>query len=135
MPHIRVEYSANLDDAIDVPRLLKALHGTALATGVFPVGGTRTRAIRVRDYRIADGDPENGFVHVTVQMGHGRDLETRKRVGQQLFDALTGALDSVFSKRPLGLSLEIQELDPVLNYKKNNLHDYVAARQKQSAAE
>src|SRR5579871_5433485 len=124
MPHIRIEYSANLQEAIDVPALVVSLHKAALASGVFPMGGTRTRAIRVDDYCVADGHAENGFVHVTVQMGHGRDLDTRKRVGEQLFGALTQALADAYIQRPLGLSLEIQELDPVLNFKKNNLHEY-----------
>ena len=135
MPHIRVEYSANLQDSIDIPSLLASLHKAAIATGVFPAGGTRTRAYRVEEYCIADGHPENGFVHVSVQMGHGRDLDTRKRVGQQLFATLTQFLARAYIERPLGLSLEIQELDPVLNFKKNNLHEYVAQRLHVSAAD
>lgn len=135
MPHIRVEYSANLQDNIDIPGLLQSLHKAAIATGVFPAGGTRTRATRVEDYCIADGHPENCFVHVTVQMGHGRDLDTRQHVGQQLFTALTQTLAAAYIDLPLALSLEIQELDPVLNFKKNNLHEYVAQRHHASAAD
>jgi len=136
MPHIRVEYSANLRD-IDIPGLLAALHRAAITSGVFPPGGTKTRAFRVDEYCIADGHPENGFVHVSVQMGHGRDLDTRKRVGEQIFAALTLYLADAYIQGPLGLSLEVLELDPVLNFKKNNLHEYVAARrqQQQSAAD
>jgi len=135
MPHIRVEYSANLQDSIDVPGLLASLHKCAISTGVFPQGGTRTRAVRVDEYCIADGHPENGFVHVSVQMGHGRDLDTRKQVGEQLFAALTQFLGTTYIERPLGISLEIQELDPVLNFKKNNLHEYVAQRHHVHAAD
>lgn len=135
MPHLRVEYSANLQDSIDIPGLLSSLHKAAIATGVFPAGGTRTRALRIEEYCIADGHPDNGFVHVCVQMGHGRDLDTRKRVGEQLFAALTQTLARAYIERPLGLSLELQELDPVLNFKKNNLHEYVARRRHASAAD
>jgi 5-carboxymethyl-2-hydroxymuconate isomerase len=135
MPHIRVEYSSNLQDSIDIPGLLSSLHKCAIATGVFPAGGTRTRAVRVDQYCIADGHPDNGFVHVSVQMGHGRDLDTRKRVGEQLFAALTQFLATAYIEHPLALSLEIQELDPLLNFKKNNLHEYVAQRHHASAAD
>jgi len=135
MPHIRVEYSANLQHSIDIPGLLQSLHKAAIATGIFPPGGTRTRAYRMDEYCIADGHPENGFVHVSVQMGHGRDLDMRKRVGQQLFAALTQTLADAYIDLPLALSLEIQELDPVLNFKKNNLHEYVAQRRHVSAAD
>ena len=88
MPHVVVEFSANLRGRADVPRLLRTVHDAALATGVFPRGGTRTRAEERTDYLIADGHPDNAFVHVTLRIGHGRDLETRKRAGQQVFDAL-----------------------------------------------
>ncbi|MCP5266524.1 MAG: 5-carboxymethyl-2-hydroxymuconate Delta-isomerase [Burkholderiaceae bacterium] len=128
MPHIIIEYSANLREAIRLPALIDHLHATALTTGVFPLGGTRTRAAERTHYRIADGHPDNGFVHVTLRIGHGRDLPTRERAGRTIFDALCEFLGPVYETRPLGISFEVQELDPVLNFKQNNLHDYVAAR-------
>ena len=36
----------------------------------------------------------------------------------------------VFASRPLGLTFEIVEIDPVGSLKHNNLHDIVAARRK-----
>ena len=129
MPHIIVEYSANLRDKIAVPQLIEVIHTTALSTGVFPLGGLRTRAVERRDYRIADGHPDNGFVHVTLRIGHGRDAATKLRAGQTVFDAACAHLQPVFDSTPLGISFEVQELDPVLNFKKNNLHEYVSQRQ------
>ena len=46
MPHLIVEYSANLERDVDIPRLVAAVHAAALETGVFPIGGIRTRAER-----------------------------------------------------------------------------------------
>ena len=134
MPHIVVEYSANIRERIALDRLLERLHETAIGTGVFPLGGTRTRAAERAAYRIADGHPDNGFVHVTMRMGHGRDADTRMRAAQTVFDALCAHLAPLFDSAPLGISFEVQELDPVLNFKKNNLHEYVKARQAGRAA-
>jgi 5-carboxymethyl-2-hydroxymuconate isomerase len=128
MPHVVVEYSANLRARIDVPALLRCLHEAALATGVFPLGGTRTRAAERTDFVVADGHPDNAFVHVTLRIGHGRDLETRRRAGQQVFDALRLQLAPVFDASPLAISFEIQEIDPDLSFKHNNLHRHVEAR-------
>jgi len=129
MPHVIVEYSANLENELEVQGLLDALHDTALRTGVFPIGGLRTRAARRESYRIADGHVQNAFVHVVLRIGHGRDLDTRKQAAQAVFDALCLHLQPVFAHSPLAISLELQEIDPVLSYKKNNLHDYVRQRQ------
>ncbi len=123
MAHFILDYSGNLAGELDVPSLFRALHATAVATGVFPLGGIRFRAVRCDDYLIADGNPANSFVHLSMKMGHGRPLDVRKEVGEKLFATLCAALDPIFQRRPLGISFEIRELDPDLSYKKNNMHD------------
>jgi 5-carboxymethyl-2-hydroxymuconate isomerase len=128
MAHIRIEYSANLRERIDFPRFLEAVHAAALATGIFPIGGLRTRAYAAEHYRIADGHPDNAFVHTMLRVGHGRDVETRKRACDAIFAAVCEQLSGLFERIPLGLSLEMQEIDPVLTLKKNNLHEYVKRR-------
>jgi 5-carboxymethyl-2-hydroxymuconate isomerase len=132
LPHLFVEYSANIEQQISLDELLDRLYETALATGVFPLGGIRLRAWRTDHYRIADRAPDNGFVHVTAMVGHGRALDVRRRVGEQLFAALTAHLEGLFSSSPLAISLHIQEIHPELNFKRNNLHEYVKARASES---
>lgn len=129
MAHIVIEYSGGLRDRLDLPAFLAAVHQAAVATGVFPIGGIRTRAYEAEHYVIADGHPENAFVHLSLKVGHGRDLETRKRACETIFNAACRHLAPLFEALPLGISLEMQEIEPVLTYKKNNLHDYVKQRQ------
>ena len=93
MPHLIIEYSANIEDQIALDALLDKLHASALGTGVFPLGGLRVRAHRADAYRIADKAPDNGFVHVTALIGHGRPLDVQQRAGEELFAALTSALE------------------------------------------
>ena len=135
MAHLIVEYSSNLRGRLDLPQLVRTLHQAALATGIFPVGGLRTRAYPTESYCIADGHPENAFVHVSVRVGHGRDLPTRRRACEQIFGAACDQLAELFARTPLGISLEMQELDPELSLKKNNLHEYVRQRQERTAGQ
>lgn len=132
MPHLIIEYSANLEERLGLDGLLDTLHRTALETGVFPIGGLRVRAHRADRYRIADCDPANAFVHVTALIGHGRPLEVRREAGERLFAALSAYLEPLFEEGPLAISFNIQEFHPTLNYKKNNLHRYVAERREGS---
>jgi 5-carboxymethyl-2-hydroxymuconate isomerase len=129
MPHLIIEYSANLDTALDIPALVKAVHKAALETGVFPIGGLRTRAARRDVYTVADGHPDNGFIHVQARIGHGRPPDVRETAAAHLFAAVKDATAQAFATRPLGLTLEMVEVDPVGSMKHNNLHDIVAARQ------
>ena len=71
MPHIVVEYSANLDKDLDIRNLVDRVHEAVLASGVFELGAVRTRAERRDVYRVADGDPNNGFVHVDIRIAPG----------------------------------------------------------------
>lgn len=72
MPHISIEYSSNLADQIDVARLVGDVHTAADGTGLVPTHSLRTRARRVDDYRIGDGDDRNAFVAVEIALGPGR---------------------------------------------------------------
>ncbi len=133
MAHLIVEYSANLRGSVDLPRLIHSLHHAALATGIFPVGGLRTRAYATEAYCVADGHPDNAFVHVAVRVGHGRDLPTRRKACEQIFNAACDELAGLFARTPLAISVEMQELDPELSFKKNNLHEHVKRRQSEGA--
>jgi 5-carboxymethyl-2-hydroxymuconate isomerase len=88
----------------------------------------RTRVARRDVYRVADGHPDNGFVHVVVNIGHGRDIDTRKRMAETLFKTLNAFLDPVYARSPLAISLEVREIDPVLTFKRNNIHERLKAR-------
>lgn len=127
MPHIVIEYSANLDGVLDMQALVNAMHEAALKTGVFPAGGARTRAARREHYRVGDGRPEAAFIHVSVRVGTGRDEATRRAAGQALFDTLVAETQSVFDSRPLGISFELSEIPDGFKWKKNNIHDYLKA--------
>ncbi len=134
LPHVVIEYSANLAGQLNVPALMQVLRDSALATGIFPLGGMRVRAYRAEDYLVADGHPANAFVHIVMRIGHGRDLETRKRAGDAIFTAACASLASLYDRTPLGISFEMQEIEPVLAFRKNNLHEYVKSRQVQGGA-
>ena len=130
LPHLIVEYSANVEARVELDRLLDRLYETAVASGMFPLGGIRVRAYRADDYRIADCHEDNGFVHVTAIVGAGRSLERRTEVSRQLFDALCDELSAAQATSPLAISFNMREFDAVLNFKKNNLHEFVDKRAK-----
>jgi 5-carboxymethyl-2-hydroxymuconate isomerase len=128
VPHIVIECSDNVRARADLPALLERVHTAALSTGVFPEGGIRTRLAERHDYLIADRDPANAFVHVVLRIGQGRDVATRRRAAETVFEAVCASLETTFRETPLAISLELQEIDPEMSFKKNNLHDYVERR-------
>ena len=131
MPHFILEYSANLEDDLDLDGLFNALHESAMETGVFPLGGIRFRAVRCDDYLIAAAD--NAFVHITAKIGRRRDPDVRQEVAEKIFNTLVEYLDTLYKARPLAVSFELTELTPGLSFRKNNIHEKI--KQKQSAAQ
>ena len=88
MPHLQIDYSANLEAEIQERKLVDILHQTAAESGIFPVWGIRTIAQPAVHYRVGHGAPDNGFVQVFVRIGPGRDLALRQCIATLLFDAL-----------------------------------------------
>lgn len=128
MPHLIVEYSANIGEILDLDSLLDRMHATAVESGMFPLGGIRIRAYKSEHYRIADCAPDNAFVHITAIVGAGRSLDRREQVSKTLFEAVCAELEPIASASPLAISFTMREFDSVLNLKKNNLHEYVNRR-------
>jgi 5-carboxymethyl-2-hydroxymuconate isomerase len=123
MPHFIVEYTANLEPEGDLPGLLQKINATMIAQGgVFPIGGIRSRAIRLDCYRMADGEADYAFVHATLKIGAGRDEATRKRAGNALFEVMKSHFAALYDKRYLALSMEIAEFSEAGTWKHNNVH-------------
>ena len=123
MPHLNIEYSSNLENTLDIQALVDRIHETALETGIFPLGGVRTRAEARTKYRIANGDPRAGYIHMLVRIGSGRDFETRRKAGDRIFSALCDFTKELFESQPLALSFELHEIPPDMAWRKNNLHE------------
>ncbi|AHC35978.1 5-carboxymethyl-2-hydroxymuconate isomerase [Pseudomonas fluorescens] len=125
MPHFIAEYTDNIEQHADLPALFQKVHTVLGDSGVFPLGGIRSRGVRLDTWRMADGKHDYAFVHMTLKVGHGRDLATRKAVAESLFEVITQHFAELQSQRLLALSFEMIELHPELNFKQNNVHAFL----------
>ena len=122
MPHMSIEYSANLDAKVDMGELCALIAKTMFATGLFELGAIRVRALRADAYAVADQLPENGFIDLNLRIGRGRTAEEKKRAGEEIFAAVSDHLAKLFATPHFALSLEIREIDSELSWKKNAIH-------------
>ena len=127
MPHFTIEYSANLDERLDMAEVVDVVRKAAVETGIFPLGGIRVRAVRCEHYAIADGRPAYGFLDMVLRLGEGRDLATRKKAGEHIFKALSAHLVPVFAQSKFALSFDMQINDKETSWKRNNIHDALKA--------
>lgn len=125
MPHIIIEYSANLEADIDFSQFCHALRETASAISAFPMPGIRVRALRVDHYAIADGNPEHGFIDISVRLRAGRSISVKKEAVEKLFERAKQYLAPVMAARSLALSMEMRDIDPELSPKSGTIRDYL----------
>lgn len=121
MPHFIAECTDNIREQADLHGLFAKVNEALAATGIFPIGGIRSRATGwIR--QMADGRQDYAFVHMTLKIGAGRSLESRQDVGDMLFALIKSHFATLMESRYLALSFAMEELDPTLNYKQNNVH-------------
>ena len=125
MPHFLIDYSANLEDRLDLPGLLVAIRDAAVATGVFPLAGIRVRAVRVDHVLMADGNPDHAYLDVAIRIGAGRDLATKQRALSAVFAAVEAYVQPVMERSSLMLSMELREIDEALSKKTSSIRKYL----------
>lgn len=122
MPHLTLEYSANLESAANLKDLCKLLRDTLFETQLFELGAIRVRALRSETFVVADDLAQNSFLDATLRIGVGRTLDEKKRVGVALMATMTEFFKPKFETPHFALSLEVREIAADLSWKKNAIH-------------
>ncbi|MEO1679741.1 MAG: 5-carboxymethyl-2-hydroxymuconate isomerase [Pseudomonadota bacterium] len=125
MPHVHIEYSANLDEVIDMAGLCEAVRAEAARIEAFPMPGIRVRATRVDHYAIADGNPAHGFIDLSVRLRGGRPQDVKEAAIQRIFAAVKDFVAPALATRSIALSAEMRDIDPTLSPKFGNIRDHL----------
>ena len=134
MPHLVMLYTPQLDAETDFGRLSRKLADAMLTVRdesgaqVFPTGGTRVLAYPAAHYAVADGSGDYGFIYFNVRMAKGRSAAVHKAVGETLAPTVRDELAPLLAKRPVGLTLQVDEGHEVFDAKLGNLHPLFAKK-------
>lgn len=125
MPHFSIEYSANLEEMVDMAALCDHLRRAAIATGVFPMPGVRVRACRADHASIADGAPHHAFLDLSIRLRGGRSTADKQRATSEIFEALQSFMAPALARHSIALSLEMRDIDPTLSPKTGTIRDHL----------
>jgi len=134
MPHLVMLYTPQLEAEADFPCLCRRLADAMLSVRdeqgaqVFPTGGTRVLAYPAAHYAVADGSGDYGFIYFNVRMAKGRSAAVHKAVGDTLAAAVREELAPLLARRPVGLTLQVDEGHEVFDAKLGNLHPLFAKK-------
>lgn len=125
MPHFHIEYSANLEDVVDMAALCDVIRSKAAMIDTFPMAGIRVRATRVDHYAMADGNPKHGFIDLSIRLRAGRTDEVKQDAITRVFAALKGFMDPAMATHSIALSAELRDIDADLSPKFGNIRDHL----------
>jgi 5-carboxymethyl-2-hydroxymuconate isomerase len=130
MPHVVIQYSANLETGVDMPALCRDIASVLIEqmdeTGapLFPPGGTRVLAYPAQVYAVADGKGDYGFCYINIRVAAGRTHAALKKSGDAVLAKVQVLFTECFEKNLVGVTIQIDESGPgqVYEAKHNNLH-------------
>lgn len=137
MPHLVILYTRQLDAETDMGALCRRLADTMIGVAgddgkpAFPIGGTRVLAYPAAHHAVADGGAagraaggtgDYAFVYLNMRMAKGRSAATQQRAGQALLTATQAHFADLFARRPIGITLQIDEGHEVFDAKHSSLH-------------
>lgn len=125
MPHIQIDYSANLERRLDVAGLCRVLRDAAVETGVLPLAGIRVRATACSHVVIADGNPDHAFADISLRLRAGRSAEDKARATALIFAAAEAYCADVLAGSSFLLSFEMRDIDPALSPKTSSIRRFL----------
>lgn len=125
MPHFQIDYSANLENSVDMAAFCEAIRAEAATIAAFPLAGIRVRATRVDHYAIADGDAKHGFVDISVRLREGRPAKVKQDAITRIFDTAKAALAPAMASHSIALSAEMRDIDATLSPKCGTIRDHL----------
>ena len=134
MPHVVIQYTANLDPDAAIGSLCQALAEVLVArrdangARVFPIGGTRVLAYAAQHFAVADGAPDRAFVFIDARIAPGRDRALVTAAGEAMMSVVRSHFAALFESRSIGITLQVNEGAAAFDAKHNNMHPVFAGR-------
>ena len=143
MPHLVILYTPQLDAETDMTALCRKLADAMISVkdeagaAVYPTGGVRVLAYPAAHHAVADGGAaalaagqgaDCAFAWFNLRMGRGRSDAVKRQAGELLTSIAREHLAPVLARRPIGLTLQIDEGAEVFDAKFGNLHPLFAKK-------
>lgn len=125
MPHFHIDYSANLEQVVDMGALCDAIRVAAAKIDTFPTAGIRVRATRVDHVAMADGNPKHGFIDLSIRLREGRTDAVKKDAVARIFATLQDFMAPAMNTHSIALSAEMRDIHADLSPKFGNIRDHL----------
>jgi 5-carboxymethyl-2-hydroxymuconate isomerase len=108
MPHLTLEYTADLPPDIASRELFGRLHNVLADAGGIDIANCKSRAVGRDVFLAGDGTGDESYVHLDVRILEGRAPEAKAAMGQGVLDAVRDAYAG--AGRPVQVTVEVREM-------------------------
>jgi 5-carboxymethyl-2-hydroxymuconate isomerase len=110
MPHLTLEYTANLEEDAPSPELLLRIHGVLERVGGIKIENCKSRWRKVEDWVVGDGEAPSAFVHLDLRFLEGRSEDTRRAIGDATLEVLKTHFQPRNPELDLQITVEVQDI-------------------------
>ncbi len=83
MPHVTLEYSANLPELASYTPLFSEIHTALHEIAGINLGNCKSRARKAEPFHIADGNAAHAFIHLNIEFVEGRSAQVKQALGSE----------------------------------------------------
>ena len=117
MPHLKLEYTENIDLPSSFEDLFSELHQGLAESGDIDINNCKSRAFKLQDYLLSKNG-KGPFVHLEVAILSGRAPDVITRIGDRLKSILVHHFVSTTGIDDLQVTIELRE------FNRNNYFKY-----------
>jgi 5-carboxymethyl-2-hydroxymuconate isomerase len=110
VPHCIFEYSANIADKPEWPQIMKKVHESLIATGQFAAGDIKSRVIRHDNYLIGNGEDNQSFVTLNLQILDGRNDVFKREITAMALEILVAAFPKSIAEQKCSITVQVSEI-------------------------
>jgi 5-carboxymethyl-2-hydroxymuconate isomerase len=123
MPHLRLEYSGNIDIAKDdLYVLFSRLHEVLVNKAGAELFRCQSRAICCENFCVGDGGKNRAFVYLQVLLLEGRTLNQLQETGSGLLKTLQDGFKDLLLHYNAQISVHLNEIPADRSYKSNHYY-------------
>ena len=111
MPHIIIEYTDNIPDQVDFHGLFGELHSALVTMGDIRQVDVKSRAYKLQQWYIADGNPNHALVHVKLHILSGRDADYKRRALAAMRPIIVAHFPRALAERECQICFETIDID------------------------
>ncbi|MBB5346568.1 5-carboxymethyl-2-hydroxymuconate Delta-isomerase [Desulfoprunum benzoelyticum] len=111
MPQCHFEYTDNIADEPSWNELYREIHAVLIATGEWHSAEIKSKAVKLTNYCVGNGHPDQAFVLLTVQILAGRSDGLKKSISESCLKILVSHFPRMLEELQATIAVQIVDIN------------------------